>query len=52
MGFLIFSCVRTIFLSSVYVGLHFFPIRNKLNLAHMVSRSFCPLPEGFGTADD
>ncbi|EON99786.1 hypothetical protein UCRPA7_4682 [Phaeoacremonium minimum UCRPA7] len=36
MGFLIFSCVRAIFLSSVYIGLHFFPIKNKLNLAHMI----------------
>lgn len=39
MGFLIFSCVRAIFLSSIYIGLHFFPIKNKLNLMHMVSTS-------------
>ncbi len=39
MGFLIFSCARTIFLSSLYVALHCCAVKNLLNTMHTVSTS-------------
>ena len=37
MGFLIFSCVRTIFLSGAYTAAHFFHVKNLLDTMHTVS---------------
>ncbi|KAH8655499.1 hypothetical protein BX600DRAFT_500685 [Xylariales sp. PMI_506] len=36
MGFLIFSCARTIFLSGMYVALHFRAVKNLLNTMHTI----------------
>ncbi|KAH8898876.1 hypothetical protein GQ53DRAFT_742042 [Thozetella sp. PMI_491] len=36
MGFLIFSCVRTIFLSALYVALHFRSVKKLLNTMHTI----------------
>ncbi|KAF9533735.1 hypothetical protein CPB83DRAFT_844455 [Crepidotus variabilis] len=36
MGFLIFSCVRTIFLSGTYAAAHFFYVKNLMNTLHLI----------------
>jgi hypothetical protein len=48
MGFLIFSCARTIFLSGTYVAAHFCIMKNLMNTMHIVSSSGSipyPVPE-------